>query len=86
MLLIFVICQVVSGPTHIAGNRLNLVMTNVPEIVDVVVGTPLDTSDHCFVSCVLHVQQSVPEDVRSTVFLKHRTNWDKVRSAVRNFT
>ena len=36
-------------PTHIAGNRLDLVMTDVPDIVDVVVGTPLGTSDHCFV-------------------------------------
>ena len=28
-------------------------MTDVPDIVDVVVVTPLVTSDHCFVSCVL---------------------------------
>ena len=29
----------------------------------------------------------MPEyNVRSTVFLKHRTNWDRVRSAVRSFT
>ena len=46
-----------------------------PDIVDAVVGTPIGTSDHCFVSCVLRVEQSVPEyNVRSTVFLKHRTN------------
>ena len=36
-------------------------MTDVPEIVDVVVGTPLGTSDHCFVSCVVRVEQYVPE-------------------------
>ena len=60
--------QLVRGPTHIAGNRLYLVMTDVPDIVDVVVGTPLGTSDHCFVSCVLRVEQSVPEyNARSTV-------------------
>ena len=36
---------------------------------------------------MLRVEQSVPEyNVRSTVFLKHRTNWDSVRSAVRSFT
>ena len=73
-------------PTHIAG-RLDLVMTDFPDIVDVVVCTPLGTSQHCFVSCVLRVEQSVPEyNVRSTVFLKNRTNWDSVRSAVRSFT
>ena len=49
------------GHTHIAGNRLDLVMTDVPDIVDAVVGTELGTSDHCLVSCVLRVQQSVPE-------------------------
>ena len=32
-------------PIHIAGNRLVLVMTDVPDIVDVFVGTPLGTSD-----------------------------------------
>ena len=51
-----------------AGNRLDLVMTDVPDIVYVVVGTPLCTSDHFFVSVVLCVEQSVLEhDVRNTV-------------------
>ena len=36
---------------------------------------------------MLRVEQSVPEyNVRSTAFLKHRTNWDSVRSAARSFT
>ena len=61
-------------------------MTDVPDIVDVFVGTPLGTSEHCFVSCVLRVEQSVPEyNIRSSVFLKHRTNWDDVRCAVGSF-
>ena len=45
--------QLVYCPTHIAGNRLDFVMTDVPDIVDVFVGTPLGTSDNCFVSRVL---------------------------------
>ena len=50
-------------------------MTDVSDIADVFVGTLLGTSDHCFVSSVLQVEQSVPEyNIRSTVFLKHRTN------------
>ena len=53
--------QFLRCPTHIAGNGLDLVMTDVPDIVDVGVGTPLGISDHCFVSCVLRVQQSVTE-------------------------
>ena len=73
-------------PTHIAGNRLDLVMADVPDIVDVFVGTPLGTSDHSFVCCMLCVEQSVSEyNVRCTTFLKHHTNWDSVRSAVWSF-
>ena len=52
--------ELVRCPTHIAGNRLDLAMTDVPDIVDVFVGTPLGTSDHGFVSCVLRVEQSIP--------------------------
>ena len=77
--------QLVRCHTHIAGKRLDLVMTVIPDIVDVVIGTPLGTSDHRFVSCVLHVEQYVPEyNVKSTIFLKHRTNLDSVLSAVRS--
>ena len=54
-------------PTHISGNRLYLVMTDVHDIADVVVGTPLDTSDHCFVSCVFRVEQFVPQTVEQIV-------------------
>ena len=66
--------QLVRCRTHIAGNRLDFMMTDVPDILDVF-GTPLETTDHCFVSCVLRVEQSVPKyNVRSTAFIKHRTN------------
>ena len=61
-------------------------MTDLSDIVDVVVGTPLGTSDHCFVSCVLRVEQCVLEcNVRSIFFLKHRNNRDSVHGAVRSF-
>ena len=48
--------QLMRCPTNIGGNRLDLVMTDVIEIVDVLVGTPQGTSDHCFFSCVLCVE------------------------------
>ena len=51
----------VRGETHIAGNRLDLVMTDAPDVVDVSLVTPLDTSDHCFVNCELLVEQVIPE-------------------------
>ena len=34
--------QLVRCPTHVAGNRLDLVMTNASDIVDLFVGTPLE--------------------------------------------
>ena len=38
--------QLVCCPTHIAGNRLDLVMTDATDTVDVFVGISLGTSDH----------------------------------------
>ena len=60
-----------------------------PDILDVLVGTPLGTSDHCFVLCYVFFRLS--NRYRSTmsevpVLLKHRTNWDNVRCAVSCFT
>ena len=70
----------VRGATHIAGNRLYLVMTDSPDVVDMSLGTPLVTSDHCFVNCELLVEQVIPEhNIRRVVHLKHRINWDNVR-------
>ena len=74
--------QLVRCPAHIADNRLDLVMTDVPDVVDVFVGTPLSTSVSCFVSCFTVSR----EQCQKYCFLKHRTNWDSVRSAVRSFT
>ena len=38
--------QLVRRPTHSAGNRLDLVTTDLPDIVDVFFGSPLGTPDH----------------------------------------
>ena len=42
-------------------NRLDRVITDASDIVDVFLRTPLVTSGQCFVSCTLRVEQSVPE-------------------------
>ena len=79
--------QLVRCTTHIAGNRLDLVMMDAHDAIDVFVSTPLGTSYHCFVSCVHPHEQSGPEyNVRSAVFLKHGTNWDNVGCAVNDIT
>ena len=62
-------------------------ITDAPDIVDVFAGAPLGTSEHSFVNCMPQVEHSIPEyNVRSTLFLKHHTNWDNVRCSVRSFT
>ena len=79
--------QCLRCPTRIAGNTLDLVMSDDPDREDVVDGTPFGSSDPCFFSSVFRIEQSVPEyNFRTTVFLKHRTNVDSVRCAVRSFT
>ena len=42
--------QLVRGPTHVAGGTLDLVMSDVPELVDVVVGSSIGASDHYHMS------------------------------------
>ena len=42
--------QFVSCPSHIDGSRLDFVMNDASDIVDVFVVTPLNTKHHCFVS------------------------------------
>ena len=53
--------QLVRCTNHITGSRIDFVMTDAPDIVDMFLGTPMGTSVHCFFSCVFHIQQSVPE-------------------------
>ena len=48
--------QLVRCPTYIGGNRLDLVMTDAPDTVEVFVCTPLGTSNYCFVSYLFRVE------------------------------
>ena len=45
--------QLVRGPTHTDGGTLDLVMSDVPELIDVVVGSPIGGSDHYHLSITL---------------------------------
>ena len=64
--------QLVRWPTHIAGNRPDLMMTDVPDIVHVFVGTPLGTSITALsVVCFRLSKESHNERTRNT--LKHST-------------
>ena len=68
------------GPTHAYGNRLDLVLTDVPGVVDVKVCAPIGRSDHCALRVDLTLKQQVPQfSVRREVYLKGRVCWDAVR-------
>ena len=76
--------QLVVGPTHARGGTLDLLMTDVPDLVRVAVVAPIGNSDHSSLSAVISMAQAVPNlCVSRKVFLKHQVNWNTVRGANR---
>ena len=76
--------QLVVGPTHARGGTLDLLMTDVPDLVRVAVVTPIGNSDHSSLSAAISMAQAVPNlFVSRKVFLKHQVNWNIVCGAVR---
>ena len=73
------------GPTHARGGRLNLMMTDVPDLVRVAVVSPIGNSDHSCLSAVISKAQAVPNlCVSRKVFLKQQVNWNTVCGAIRD--
>ena len=67
--------QLVVGPTHACGGTLDLLMTDVPDLVWVAVVAPIGNSDHLSLSAVISMAQAVPNlCVSRKVFLKHQVN------------
>ena len=52
--------QLVVGPTLAGGGTLDLMMTDVPDLVWVAVVTPIGNSDHSSLSAVISMAQAVP--------------------------
>ena len=64
--------QLVVGPTHARGGILNLLMTDVPDLVRVAVVAPIGNSDHSLLSAVISTAQAVPNlCIIRKVFLKY---------------
>ena len=62
--------QLVVGPTHAHGGTLDLLMTDVADLVWVSVVAPIGNSDHSSLSTVISMAQAVPNlCVRRKVFL-----------------
>ena len=72
--------QQVIGPTHALGGTLDLLMTDVPDLVRV---APLGRSDHSSLSIAISMAQVIPNlCVSRRVLLKHRVNWTAVCDAI----
>ena len=75
--------QLVVGPTHARGETLNLLMTDVLDLVRVTVVAPIDNSDHSSLSAVISMGLAVPNlCVSWKVFLKHQVNRCNTGSAM----
>ena len=76
--------QLVVGPTHARGGILDILMTDVPDLIRVAVVAPIGNSEHSSLSAVISTAQALPNlCVSRKVFLKHQVNWDTVCGAMR---
>ena len=77
--------KLVVGPTHARGGTLDLLMTDVPNLVEAVVVAPIGNSDHSSVSAVIKMAQAIPNvGVGKKVFLLHQINWNIVCGVIRD--
>lgn len=79
--------QLVTGPTFRSGNCLDLLYTDIPDVVRVSVMAPIGFSDHSSIVAKINLNQRVPSsNYKQKVILKNRVNWDVVRSDVAKIT
>ena len=52
--------QLVAGATHKSGNRLDMLLTNVPGIIYVNIFPPVGSSDHSILSCIVYTDAHIP--------------------------
>ena len=75
--------QLVIGPTHARGGSLDLLMTDVPDLVWVAVVAPLGRSDHSSLSIAISMALAIPNlCVSRRVLLQHRVNLSAVCDAI----
>ena len=75
----------VGGPTHARGGTLDLLMTDVPDLVTVAVVAPIGNSDHSSLLAVISMSQAVPHlCVSRKIFLKHQVNWNTICGAIQD--
>ena len=76
--------QLVVGPTHARSGTLDLLMTDVPDLVRVAVVVRIGNADHSSLSAVISMAQAAPNlCVSRKVFLKHQVNSNTVCGEIR---
>ena len=79
--------QLINEPTHHHGNTLDLLLTDVPGVVESRVVPPLGSSDHSALSFTLKLGFKVPNvQLTRKVFLKSRVDWHRVIDDVEGIT
>ena len=77
--------QLIVCPTNARGGILDLLMTDVPDVIRVAVVAPIGNSDLSSLSAVISTAQAVPNLCFSRkVFVKHQVNWNTVCGAMRD--
>ena len=77
--------QLVVGPSHACGGTIELLMTDVPDLVRVFVVAPIGNSDHSSLSAVISMAHAVSNlCISRKIFLKHQVNWNTVCGAMQD--
>ena len=70
-------------PTHIGGGVLDLVLTGIPDVAEVWVGSQDGTPDHSAIFIVVVLEQPIPHLVCTQYFyVKNSVDWELVRGDV----
>ena len=70
-------------PTNARGGTLDIVMTDVPDLVRVAVVAPIGNSDYISLLAAISMAQMVPNlCVSIKFFLKYQVNWTTVCGAI----
>ena len=77
--------QLVVGQTHTRGGTIDLLMTDVPDLVQVAIIAPIGNSDHSSLSAVISMAQAVRNVcVNRKVFMKRQVKWNTVGGALQD--
>ena len=76
--------QIIHNSTHRSGNTLDLIFTDTPGVVAGNVGSPIGTSDHCYVSAIIKTEHTVPDiSFSCKIYLKSQADWDGILNELR---